>query len=139
MSRVWGFSLSWFCSAGGAGNGVWPLQQVETSSSVRCGVYGIAVFLCKCLCAHSEPPPNGSWLISLALSTNVVCIGSLVKECVWESPGSRNGLYVNLCCSSAQGKSLRKLCSEPVSQSHCQNLRGKRGGQLPKQRCLLAA
>lgn len=100
---MWGFSLSWFCSAGGIGNGVWPLQQVETSSNVRCGFYGIAVVLGKCLCAHSEPPPSGSYLTSLARSTNVVCIGSLVKERVWESPGSRDGLYVNPCCGSAQG------------------------------------
>lgn len=95
-------------------------------SKLKCmRFYSIAVVLGKCLCAHHEPSPNGSQLISLALNTNVVCIGSLVKECVWESPGSRNGLCVNLCCSSAQGKWHSKLCSELVSQSHCWNLRGK--------------
>lgn len=58
MSQAWVFSV--LGSAGGAGNGVWPLRQVETSSNLRCGVYGIAAVLGKCLCVHSEPPPNGS-------------------------------------------------------------------------------
>lgn len=103
------------------------LQQAE-----KCVVYSISLVLGKCLCAHPEPSPNGSQLISLALSTNVVCIGSLVKEYVWESPGSRNGLCVNLCCSSAQGKWHNKLCSELVSQSHCRNLREGKGRTVPK-------
>lgn len=112
------------------------LQQADTFV-----VYSIAVVLGKCLCAHPEPSPNGSQLTSLAVNTNVVCIGSLVKECVWESPGSRNGLCVNPCCSSAQGKWHSKLCSELVSQkSSLKPERGK-GEDSPQSRgvCWLLA
>lgn len=42
------FSLSWFCSAGGAENGVWPLQQVGISGDLRCGFYSTAAVLGKC-------------------------------------------------------------------------------------------
>lgn len=45
-----GFSLSWFCSAGGAENGVWPLQQVGISGDLRCGFYSTAFVLGKCPC-----------------------------------------------------------------------------------------
>lgn len=45
-----GFSLSWFCSAGGAENGVRPLQQVGISGDLRCGFYSTAAVLGKCPC-----------------------------------------------------------------------------------------
>lgn len=45
-----GFSLSWLCSAGGAENGVRPLQQVGISGDLRCGFYSTAAVLGKCPC-----------------------------------------------------------------------------------------
>lgn len=95
--------------SGGAGNGIWPLQQVEACSSLRCRICGIAVVLSTFLCAHCEPPPNGSQLISLAPSTAVDCIDSLVKGRVWESPGSRNAV-----CESVLQLSSRQIAQEAL-------------------------
>lgn len=97
------------------------------------GFTALLLFLVSA-CVHTEPPPNGSWFISLALSTNVVCIGSLVKERVWESPGSRNGLYVNLCVAQLKGN-----CAGSFAQNQSAKVIVKTRGQPLKQRCLMAA
>lgn len=115
----------------------WSLHSCKFKLRVTQGVWFMALLLFRVpVCKFWT---STKWRLTYFTCTNIDCIGCLVKERVWESPGSRNGLYVNLCCTSAPGKWCRKLCSEPVSPGPWQNLTGEKGRTIPKQKCLLAA